>query len=97
MRGVEVIEHLRFASPGHPYQLREFLLPKPLDSVGDIARCRTDRITELIARLIVAPEVRRQQEQVDAKMQLMRQSPGGNVANVVGAVHAVARCNRVAA
>ena len=42
------------------------------------------------------PEVGREQEQIDAKIELMRELPRRQVTNIVAAVHAGPWCNRTA-
>jgi hypothetical protein len=51
---------------------------------------------QLIRRSVVPPEVRRQQKQIHPKIQLMRQPPCRDLANVVERSHAAVSCNRAA-
>lgn len=72
----------------------------PVTTLREPFRNRTGtgshRITELKGGCVIPPEVRRQQKQIDPQIELMRQAPGGDVANVVEAGHADRRCNPAA-
>lgn len=67
-----------------------------LESFSDIPRTRSDRITQLLDTPVMALEVGRQQEQVDAQVEQMRELPGSEIAEVGGSGHARRRCNRAA-
>jgi len=63
---------------------------------SNIPRARPDRVTQLLDAPVMALEVRRQEKQIDAQIEQVRELPRGQVTNIVGAVHAGACCNRFA-
>jgi hypothetical protein len=66
------------------------------ESLGDIARTRADRVVQLVGTFVLPPEIGREQEQIDAEIELMRELPRRQVANIVAAIHAGAWCKRTA-
>jgi hypothetical protein len=71
--------------------------PIARESFSDIPRTRTDRVTQLLDAPVMALEVGRQQEQIDAQVEKMRELPGSHIAEIGGSGHARRRCNRAAA
>jgi hypothetical protein len=93
--GDQVIQDFCFRSPGEadaigkrPSIVRE--------SFSDIPRTRSHGVTELLNAPVMALEVRRQQEQIDAKVEEMGELPGSDIAGIGGCRHARRRCNRTA-
>ncbi|HUQ87539.1 MAG TPA: hypothetical protein VM096_08280 [Vicinamibacterales bacterium] len=66
------------------------------ESFGDIARTGTDRVAQLLNPPVMALEVGRQQEQIDAQVEQVRELPGRDIAEIGGSRHGAARCNRAA-
>jgi hypothetical protein len=66
------------------------------DPFSNIPRARPNRVTQLLDAPVMALEVRRQEKQIDAQIEQVRELPRGQVTNIVGAVHAGACCNRFA-
>ena len=66
------------------------------ESFSDIPRTRSDRVTQLLDAPVMALEVGRQQEQIDAQVEKMRELPGSDIAEIGGSGHARRRCNRAA-
>ena len=66
------------------------------ESFSDIPRTRSDRVTQLLDAPVMAFEVGRQQEQIDAQVQKMRELPGSDIAEIGGSGHARRMCNQAA-
>ncbi|HTH24781.1 MAG TPA: hypothetical protein VL919_06695, partial [Vicinamibacterales bacterium] len=78
-----MIQDFCFRSPGEADAIGK---PPPVarESVSDIPRTRSDRVTQLIDAPVMAFEVGRQQEQIDAKVEKMRELPGSDIAEIGG-------------
>jgi hypothetical protein len=84
--------------------LRTFRAPKALgegvsiarEPFGDVARCGSHDLAQPIGVLVVAPEFRRQEKQIDSQVQLVRELPGGDFGHVREGIHAAASSNRIA-
>jgi hypothetical protein len=90
-----VIQDLCFRSPGEA----EAIGKRPSiarESFGDIPRTRSDCVTQLLDAPVVAFEIGRQQEQIDAQVEKMRELPSSDIAEISGSRHARRRCNRAA-
>lgn len=88
-------EHFGLRSPGEPETFCERVWIA-LKSFGNVARRGSHRVAQPIDVLVVAPEVRRQQKQIDSQIQLVRELPGGNFSDVLESIHAAASSNRIA-
>jgi hypothetical protein len=91
----EMVHDLELRSFG-PAQAFSKHRPVAIESVRDLPRARSDRATQSIRVLVVAAEIRREQEQIDAQIQLVRQLPGGGFGDITGGRHTVASSNRAA-
>src|SRR6185503_21138492 len=65
-------------------------------SFGNVARRGSHHVAQPIGMLVVAPEFRRQQKQIDSQIQLVRELPGGDFSDVPESSHAAASSNRIA-
>jgi hypothetical protein len=93
--GDQVIQDFGFRAFGEADAIGK-RLPIALESFSDIPRTRSDRVTQLLDAPVMALEVGRQQEQVDAQVEQMRELPGSEIAEVGGSGHARRMCNRAA-
>jgi hypothetical protein len=96
VRRDQVIQHFRFEFSGSPDTLGKHL-PIVLEPFGNVSRTRPHRFPQLVRAAVMALEVRRQQKQVDAQVEQVRELPGSEIAEIGGSRHAGARCNRAAA
>lgn len=96
VRRNHVSQYFCFGPFCHPDTIGE-LLPIVLKPFGNIPRTRTHGFAQLIRASIMPLEVRRQQEQVDAQIEQMRELPGSDIAEIGGSRHAGTWCNRSAA
>ena len=55
------------------------------ESLGDIARTRADRVAQLVDTFVMPSQIGRQQEQIDAEIEMMRELPRRQVTNIVPA------------
>ena len=91
----EMTEHFGLRSLREPKTFGERVWIA-LKSLGDVARRGSHGIAQSIGVLVVTPEFRRQQEQIDSQIQLVRELPGGDFSDVLDSSHAAASSNRVA-
>ena len=90
-----MIEHLQLRHPGEPQAIRK--RSTILDEAFfDMARSRARRIIQPLDVPVVAPEVRREQKQLDAQVQLVGEPPGRDLGDMTVDGHAAASSNRIA-
>jgi len=65
-------------------------------SFGNVARRGSHHVAQPIGVLVVTPEFRRQEKQINSQIQLVRELPGGNFSHISESSHAVASSNRIA-
>ena len=92
----QMIQHRGFRPSGGADALREIPVTTLHESFRDKTGAGSHNITELKGGFVIPPEVWREQKQIHPKIQLMRQAPCGDFANVVEAGHPDKRCNPAA-